>query len=153
MKLLNKLARSVWRRGGRALLAGTLVVSAAATANGITLEQAVLMARDSDPWLAGSEYRQRAVEALGTAAGSLPDPMLSLGLANLPTDTFEFDQEPMTQFKVGVSQTFPRGDSRQLQRRRLSVLGASHPLQREDRRARVAVTVAHLEHVIQVIFV
>ena len=144
MKLLKELARSVSRRGGRALLAGTLVVPAVAAANGITLEQAVLMARDSDPWLAGSEYRQRAVEALGTAAGSLPDPTLSLGLANLPTDTFDFDQEPMTQFKVGVSQTFPRGDSRELQRQRLSVLGASHPLQREDRRARVAVTVAHL---------
>jgi outer membrane protein TolC len=143
MKRWKKLvAPRLWRFSGTIVLAGALAVPPAAAA--ITLEQAVLIARDSDPWLAGSEYRQRAIEAMGNAAGSLPDPMLSLGLANLPTDTFEFDQEPMTQFKVGVSQTFPRGDSRALQRQRLSVLGASHPLQREDRRARVAVTVAHL---------
>ena len=145
MKHLKEFAPRLWRCGGSALLTVALAVPpAAAATGGITLEQAVLMGRDSDPWLRGSEYRQRAIEAMGTAAGSLPDPMLSLGLANLPTDTFDFDQEPMTQFKVGVSQTFPRGDSRELQRQRLSVLGSSHPLQREDRRARVAVTVAHL---------
>ena len=145
MKHLKEFAPRLWRCGGSALLTVALAVPpAAAATGGITLEQAVLMARDSDPWLRGSEHRQRAIEAMGTAAGSLPDPMLSLGLANLPTDTFDFDQEPMTQFKVGVSQTFPRGDSRELQRQRLSVLGSSHPLQREDRRARVAVTVAHL---------
>ncbi len=31
--------------------------------------------------------------------------------ANFPTDSFNINQEPMTQLTVGVSQMFPRGDS------------------------------------------
>ena len=41
------------------------------------------------------------------AAGSLPDPMLGFGVANLPIDTFDFSQEPMTQKQVFVSQRIP----------------------------------------------
>jgi outer membrane protein TolC len=40
-------------------------------------------------------------------AGSLEDPKLSLGVLNLPVDTFSFDQEPMTQKQVALSQKFP----------------------------------------------
>ena len=48
------------------------------------------------------------------AEGELMDPKLQIGLLNLPTDTFDFDQEPMTQFKVSYIQQFPSGDSRRL---------------------------------------
>ena len=110
----------------------------------LTLAQAVDIAQRNDPWLAGSELRQRAVEAQSTAAGTLPDPVVNLGFANVPTDTFDFDQEAMTQFKVGVSQTFPRGDSRALSSKRLALLGSQFPHQRDDRRARVAVNISNL---------
>jgi outer membrane protein TolC len=40
-------------------------------------------------------------------AGSLEDPKLSLGVLNLPVDTFSFNQEPMTQKQVALSQKFP----------------------------------------------
>jgi|GEM_PF-5219437 len=40
------------------------------------------------------------LDALSVEAGSLPDPSVSLGVANLPIDTFDFSQEGMTQFKV-----------------------------------------------------
>ena len=110
----------------------------------LTLEQAVTLALDSDPWLLGSELRESALRAESTAAGTLPDPVVSVGFANLPTDSWDFDQEAMTQFKVGVVQQFPRGDSRQLQRRRLEILGSEHPYQRADRRARLAVDVSRL---------
>jgi outer membrane protein TolC len=110
----------------------------------LTLTAAVDIAQRNDPWLAGNAFRQQAVEAQGTAAGTLPDPIVSLGFANLPTDTFDFDQEAMTQFKVGVSQMFPRGDSRALSQKRLALLGSQYPHQRDDRRARVAVNIAHL---------
>ena len=39
---------------------------------------------------------------------------------------------------------FPRGDSLALNQKRLALLGSQHPYQREDRRAQVAVTIAHL---------
>jgi outer membrane protein TolC len=106
------------------------------------MEQAVALAQHNDPWLLGSEFRQQSVSAQAVAAGTLPDPMVNLGFANLPTDTFDFDQEAMTQFKVGVVQAFPRGDSRVLGQQRLTLLAGQFPYQRQDRRARLAVEVA-----------
>ncbi len=38
---------------------------------------------------------------------NLPDPTLTLGLANLPTNSFSFTQEPMTGKVIGLSQAFP----------------------------------------------
>jgi len=40
-------------------------------------------------------------------AGSLEDPRLGFGVLNLPTDSWEFDQEPMTQKTVFLAQKFP----------------------------------------------
>ena len=127
-----------------ALLAGMLYLCAWPAQAALTLSDAVALAQRNDPWLTGSEFRQNAVLAQSTAAGTLPDPVVNVGFANLPTDTFDFDQEAMTQFKVGVSQMFPRGDTRALDRKRLAIMGSQYPLQRDDRRARVAVNIAHL---------
>lgn len=109
-----------------------------------TLGQAIAVAQRHDPWLRGSEFRQQATEAESIAAGQVPDPIVSFGVANLPTGSFEFDQEPMTQFKVGVKQIIPRGDSLALKQRQLSQLGGRHPYMRQDRQAMVAVTVGDL---------
>jgi len=110
----------------------------------LSLQAAIERAQANDPWIAGSLLRESVLRAKATAAGSLPDPMVNLGFANLPTDTFDFDQEAMTQFKVGVSQTFPRGDTRALQQRQLELRGEEHPYQRSDRLARVAASVTEL---------
>ena len=40
-------------------------------------------------------------------AGSLADPRLGFAILNLPTDTFDFDQEPMTQKQIFIAQKFP----------------------------------------------
>lgn len=40
-------------------------------------------------------------------AGSLDDPRLGFGAINIPTNTFSFDQEPMTQKVLFLSQKFP----------------------------------------------
>jgi outer membrane protein TolC len=126
-------------------LVALLPVASTAPAQGtVSLEQAIARAQRNDPWLAGSEFRQRALEAQSTAAGTLPDPVVNLALANLPTDTFEFNQEPMTQFVVGLSQMLPRGESLTLNSKRLALLGSQEPHQREERRAMVSVTVAQL---------
>jgi cobalt-zinc-cadmium efflux system outer membrane protein len=41
------------------------------------------------------------------AAGALDDPQLGLALLNLPVDTWRFNQEPMTQKQVRISQKLP----------------------------------------------
>lgn len=38
---------------------------------------------------------------------NLPDPMLTLGLVNMPTNSFSFTQEPMTGKIIGLTQAFP----------------------------------------------
>lgn len=125
------------------LLAGPSAGMCAAD-SGLGLEEAIALARQQDPWLEGSRLRQQAFAARGEAAGSLPDPVVSLGAANLPVDTFDFNQEAMTQFRVGVSQALPRGDSLALGRERFAILGQQQVHQRAERREQLAVTVAGL---------
>jgi len=52
------------------------------------------------------ELKSAAQEAV-KPAGALDNPMLGFGLLNLPTDTFSFGQEPMTQKAISLSQKFP----------------------------------------------
>ncbi|MGB3225098.1 MAG: TolC family protein [Desulforhopalus sp.] len=115
-----------------------------AVADVLSLEAAVQAAQDNDPWLVENRHNQSALEARSVAAGSLPDPTVSLGLTNLPVDTFDIDQEPMTQINVGVSQIIPRGDSLKLKREQLQTASREYPQQRRDRRARTVVTVSRL---------
>jgi len=110
----------------------------------LTMQHAISIATGTDPWLAGSAYREQALSDEAVASASLPDPKLSLLAANFPTDTYDINQEPMTQLGVGLSQMFPRGDTRALGRVQKEQLSAQEPLLREDRQARVASTVAGL---------
>lgn len=110
----------------------------------LSLEGAAEAAQFNDPWLVKSQHTQNAVESLSVAAGTLPDPRVSLSLANLPTDTFDFDQEAMTQLKVGVAQMFPRGDTLALKQKQLEIVATQFPFQRQDRKAKVVVMVSSL---------
>ncbi len=133
------------RRWQRCIAFALALHSAGALAQTVlSLDEAVATAQRNDPWLEGSRYRQEALEAQAVAAETLPDPMVNVGMANLPTDTFDFNQEAMTQFQFGVSQTIPRGDSLELNRKRFAQLGEQQPWMRRDREAKVAVTVSQL---------
>lgn len=111
---------------------------------GLDLHSAVNIAIAHDPWLAGNKHSQDAIETMSHVAGNLPDPKVSLDMANLPTSNFDFGQEPMSQFKVGLSQAFPPGDSRNLKRQQLRYKSAAFPFLRQDRKAKIAVTVGQL---------
>ncbi|SDO89252.1 TolC family protein [Desulforhopalus singaporensis] len=111
-------------------------------ASSLGLQSAVDSALANDPWLVGNKHAQDSMEAMSVASGTLPDPKVSLGAANLPTDTFNLDQEPMTQLKIGVTQMIPRGDTLDLTRQQLQMFSTQFPLQRKDREARVAVMVS-----------
>lgn len=129
-----------------AWLLGAALPWSAADANDsrLTVDRAVAIAIEQDPWLTGSHHREDALESEAVAAAQLPDPKVDLTAANLPTDSFDRDQEAMTQISVGLSQTFPRGDSLALAGRRKEQLAERQPLLRLDRRAKVAATVSRL---------
>ncbi len=110
----------------------------------LTLDEAVKQALARDIWLDGSRFNEQAKQAMSDAAGRLPDPKVNLALANLPIDTFDFNQEPMTQLVVGMSQMIPRGDTLELSSRKLAQEGGQQPLLRADRQARVRLVVSQL---------
>ena len=110
----------------------------------LTLGMAVAIAQQKDIWLTSNRHAQEAVEFASVAAGVLPDPKISVAFANLPLDTFDFGQENMTHFKVGVAQMFPRGDSLAIKKKQLALKGQQFPYQRQDRKAKTAVTVSQL---------
>ena len=80
----------------------------------LTLEQAISLTVDTETVSQSFEYRALGLEQQSIAEGGLPDPKLKLGAMNLPTDSFDLDQEAMTQLQVGVIQVFPRGSSRSI---------------------------------------
>lgn len=113
-------------------------------ANTYSLPRAISVAQERDPWLYGSEQKQKSLAAMGEHLSALPDPKFSLNFANLPVDTFDLSQEPMTQVMLGYSQMFPKGDTRALQNEKFEQLSAAQPLARTERKAKVALTVSQL---------
>ncbi|MEZ5489279.1 MAG: TolC family protein [Gammaproteobacteria bacterium] len=125
------------------LLVVALPVSSQELQN-LTLEYAIDLAIEGDDWLIVSQQEENALLEQAIASGELPDPKMMVGLPNMPLDTLNFNQEPMTQFRVGVSQSFPRGDSLKLQRRRVLQQSEVNPFQRDDRKAAVSLEVSRL---------
>jgi len=77
----------------------------------LTLATAVQLAlRMDDPALQRLELRAQALEEAAVADAQLPDPMITGQMANVPTDSFRFDRDGMTQaVRVGLRQEFPAG--------------------------------------------
>lgn len=114
------------------------------TVNSMTLNQAIELAIKHDPWLKGSKLNERSLKAQGKAQSGLPDPVINMGILNLPTDGFAFDQEPMTQARVGVSQLFSRGDTLAIRHKQFSQLAERQPLLRADRQAQTRLQISHI---------
>jgi cobalt-zinc-cadmium efflux system outer membrane protein len=72
-----------------------------------TLDSLVNLALQVSPKLKMLNYKYEAAKSRINVNSNLPDPMLTLGLANLPTNTFSFTQEPMTGKIIGLSQAVP----------------------------------------------
>jgi outer membrane protein TolC len=82
----------------------------------LTLAAAEELALASNPALAGLQAQAEAMATVPSQAGSLPDPMLGLSAMNLPVDSFDLDQEPMTQLQISLMQAFPFPGKRGLRR-------------------------------------
>lgn len=87
-----------------------------ADADSLTLEAAVELALIHSPGLAALDAHSAALDLVPSQVGALPDPVLSLNAMNLPTDTFDLDQEAMTQMQIALSQKFPFPGKRTLKR-------------------------------------
>ena len=98
--------------------------------NRMSLADAVASAVSNDPWLKSNQLEQQAIMSNSLTASTWHDPKASLSLSNLAADSFAFDQEPMTQLKVGLSQAIPRGNSALIKQQQLELVASQHPFQR-----------------------
>ncbi len=74
----------------------------------LTLEESIKLALVGNPGLAEIQARAQAIAAIPSQVGTLPDPILSFNILNLPTDTFDTSQVGMTQApQFGLSQAIP----------------------------------------------
>ena len=104
---------------------------------GLSLEQAEQMALKSDPRVKGLQATARSYEEESISDGTLPDPKLLLGAVNVPVDSFDLSQEPMTQLKVGIRQDFPRGESLDIKQQQSQWLSRSAMAQAQDARRKL----------------
>ena len=144
MKTLNIITAIRYGVRGILFVMVSLSVQADEVNGFLALDAAIKQAQQNDPWLVENQFRQNALEFKAIAAGTLPDPVASLSLLNMPTNGFDFNRENMTQLKVGVSQMFSRGDTLELQSKKLQLLSSQNPHLREDRKAQIAVMVTKL---------
>lgn len=84
---------------------------------GLSLLQAQRIAVERSRQLEAQDAAATASRSMAIAARQLPDPVLKLGLDNLPADgadSFNLNRDFMTQRRIGLSQEFPREEKRQL---------------------------------------
>ncbi|MDZ7595474.1 MAG: TolC family protein [Thiobacillus sp.] len=88
---------------------------AGAGAAPLGFDDALTRALAETPALSASASRIAAARHSAIPAGALPDPQLTLGLANVPidgADRFSLDSDPMTMRMIGVMQAFPNAAKR-----------------------------------------
>ncbi|MHB0982036.1 MAG: TolC family protein [Thiobacillus sp.] len=88
---------------------------AGAGAAPLGFDDALTRALAETPALSASASRIAAARQSAIPAGALPDPQLTLGLANVPvegTDRFSLGSDPMTMRTIGVVQAFPNAAKR-----------------------------------------
>ncbi len=104
----------------------------------LTLPETVNLAlKINDPSVAVFGERAAAFEDRAIADSQLPDPVLNAGIANFPLSSFDFNREPMTQLKFGISQKLPKGDTLALTRAKRQTQAKGQRLQKELRERQI----------------
>jgi outer membrane protein, heavy metal efflux system len=80
----------------------------------LKLKALIEEALNKNPDVQAARSRWEVLKERPSQAGSLDDPILGLGIVNLPTDTFSFRKEDMTMKEVSVTQRLPYPGKRPL---------------------------------------
>jgi len=89
------------------LLVYTMAVSAGQNDSDSVIEELITEALQSNPQLKAFNESINSLKERPAQVQSLDNPRLKMSIMNLPTDTFEFDQEPMTQKHISIMQKLP----------------------------------------------
>lgn len=115
-------------------LPAMLLLATSATAQTLSLEQAVGLAETGQPLLESQRAGIEASRQGAVAAAQLPDPKLKLGVLNLPVngdEAFSLSRDFMTMRMVGVMQEFPRAEKRRLRGELIQLDGEQKALELE----------------------
>jgi outer membrane protein TolC len=127
-------------------LFATLHASGAAHAQApLSLPEALRLAEAHSPQLASAEYAATAARERGIASSQLPDPVLRLGLDNVPVtgpDAYSLTTDFMTMRRIGVMQEFTDSEKRDLRRQRGNVEADRELAKRDAARATLRQEVA-----------
>lgn len=86
------------------------------TLDSLRLDQVVRDVIKHNNRIAAAQFMEEAAKAKVGPAGAWDDPMLMLGVANLPT-SFDFKMDPMTMKMIGLSQNIPLAGQKGLQKK------------------------------------
>ncbi|MFT6247547.1 MAG: outer membrane protein TolC [Cognaticolwellia sp.] len=107
MRMINTLLITLFLLSAEQLSAKQVNMHSASEYDVLTEQNAIALALANNPNLAQIKARYEAMKSIPSQVGTLPDPILTLGAMNFPTDSFDRSQEGMTQLQIGVSQAFP----------------------------------------------
>lgn len=98
-----------------------VALATAAQAQSLSLEDAQRRAVERSRQLAAQDLAVSASREMALAAGQLPDPVLKLGIDNLPIEgpeRYSWSRESMTMRRIGLMQELTRSAKRELRARR-----------------------------------
>ncbi len=101
--------------------AALALVVLSAHAESLSLQDALRRAVERSRQVAAQDSAVAASREMAVAAGQLPDPVLKLGVDNLPVngpDQFSLTRDFMTMRRIGVMQELTRGEKRELRAQR-----------------------------------
>ena len=101
------MALHSWSRSGVAVLAGMLVASAAAQT-----PEALEQRLREHPSLRALDYQAAQFREASTVAAAIPDPVVSLGVNNVPVNDPAFDRFLPSNRALGIQQSIPNGARR-----------------------------------------
>jgi len=140
--------QSAWLRALLGVLLVPVLIAAATGAGAqapLSLAEAIALAESRSALIASSDFAAQAARERGIAAAQLPDPVLKLGLDNVPingADQWSLTADFMTMRRVGVMQEISSSDKRELRRLRGDVEAEREIALREATRAGLRLDVA-----------
>ncbi|MDH5393105.1 MAG: TolC family protein [Gammaproteobacteria bacterium] len=98
-----------------ALAATFLLMNTAVMAeSSLSLAAAEKIALERDLIIQSQQARSKAMTERSVSADSWADPVIKFGALAVPVDSYDLEQEQMTQVVIGYQQMLPRGDSAEI---------------------------------------
>jgi len=137
--------------GNKATDARITEISVKVSRNGLTLTLAEQLAVHRDSLSKSFKQSELAYADQARATNTWQDPRVKLGVQALPVDSFDLEQENMTQLVVGYQQMLPRGDSNANASASLMAMSRTQSARRQHRERQVLMKVrqAWLDVVLQ----